>query len=81
MAERKKQTLTSIRLSEGLKELEQSVLSSAAPERVLKKLLNIVRSDSDQRLTDDTQCESSQRNIDSIHFRQLVESLDRKSVV
>ena len=76
MAERKKQTRTSIRLSEGLKELEQSVLSSAAPERVLKKLLNIVRSDSDQRLTDDTQCESSQRNIDSINFRELVESLN-----
>ena len=76
MAHRKKNIRPNPRLSEGLKQLEQAVLSSPSPEEVLKKLLKIVHSSPGKILTHDKQDKLSHNNIDSLHFQKLVESLN-----
>jgi len=76
MAERKKKIRPNLHLSKGLKQLEQLILSSPSPEGLLKKLLKIVHSSPDKILTYDKQGKLSHRNIDSIHFQELVESLN-----
>ena len=76
MAQRKKNIRPNPRLSEGLKQLEQAVLSSPSPEEVLKKLLKIVHSSPGKILTHNKQDKLSHHNIDSLHFQELVESLN-----
>ncbi|MBW2477446.1 MAG: PAS domain S-box protein, partial [Deltaproteobacteria bacterium] len=63
-------------LLEGLKQLEQAILSSVDPERMLVKLLNIVRSNSESKLTEAIQGESTWREIELGHFKTLVESVN-----
>jgi len=76
MTQRKKNIRPHPRLSEGLKQLEQAILSSPSPEEVLKKLLKIVHSSLGKILTYDKQEKMSHHDIDPLHFQELVESLN-----
>ncbi|MBW2477464.1 MAG: PAS domain S-box protein, partial [Deltaproteobacteria bacterium] len=76
MADRKKQKRPFPNLPEGLKQLEQAILSSVDPERMLVKLLNIVRSNSESKITEAIHGESTWRDIELGHFKTLVESVN-----